>query len=208
MNRPLCSGLVLACLAGVFPGMQIPVGAGELASASAGDEIPDWQARLELARILSYTKKYDESVREYRKVIKEKPDVPAFRAELANVLIWQGKREEALLLLKDLPVEQLEAKTRLAFVDLLVADKQYPQAIQLLQEHLASASDDQAARLKLADVLSWNKSYDASIAEYRHLLKARPQDAQVRRRLANVLLWADRKTEAAEELRKSLGNKE
>ncbi|RCK80449.1 MAG: hypothetical protein OZSIB_3195 [Candidatus Ozemobacter sibiricus] len=58
--------------------------------------------------------------------------------------------------------------------------------------------------MKLADVLSWLKQYDASIAEFRRILEARPDDVQVRRKLANVLIWADRKAEAAEELRRSL----
>jgi thioredoxin-like negative regulator of GroEL len=169
-----------------------------------GPEIADWQARWELAKVLSYMKKFDESLAEYRKLLAEKPDLINAKAEMASVLLWSGKREEALTLFNSLPGAQLDGKTRLAFADVFITDKQYAKARDILSAYLKQAPDDQEARLKLADVLSWEKSYDASIAEFRKILQARPKDIQVRRKLANVLIWANRKEEAVEELKKTL----
>ncbi|GEM_PF-927345 len=200
--------LMVACLALLCltrPGMAEEVSSGT--SMTGSGEIPDWQARLELARILSYSKKYAESLDQYRKVLADKPDVIEAKAEMALVQLWSGNASEAMREFSGLPIDRLDGKTRMAFVDLIIAAKQYDTAKLILRDHLKKSAEDLEARLKLADILSWTKEYDASIAEFRQILEKRPDDAQVRRRLANVLTWANRKSEAIEELKKSLGEK-
>jgi thioredoxin-like negative regulator of GroEL len=202
--------LVVVCLSFVL--LAPPATTAEtLASPSAGelppgfnDPIPDWQARWELAKVLSYSKEYAESIAEYRRLLKDRPELLKAKAELAAVLLWSGNATEAHRLAATLPPGLVDPALRLSQVDLHIARQEFDAAGTLLRSHLASHTDDLAARLKLADVLSWSKQYDASIAEFRQILTARPGDVQVRRKLANVLIWADRKAEAAEELRKSL----
>src|SRR6056297_3335954 len=67
------------------------------------EEIPDWQARLELARLLSYTKRYKESVLQYKKVLNQKPDLAEVRLELARVLYWKGDLDEAEKMFSSVP---------------------------------------------------------------------------------------------------------
>ena len=169
-----------------------------------GEEIPDWLARLELARVLSYVKRYDESLAEYEKVIKEKPDLKEARIEMAKVLFWKGDQKAAARILEQFPTKDLSGETQVLMADLFVAQKDYAKAEPLYRDYLNSHPDDLDVRLKLADMLSWEKKYDASLAEYRKILKARPDDIQVRRRYAFVLIWAGRHTEAAQELKKTL----
>ncbi len=168
------------------------------------EEIPEWQARWELARLLSYEKRYQESLKEYRLVLAQKPDLQPAKFEMAQVLYWAGQGSEALPLLQSVPPEALDDPTRLTLAELLIAQKQYRPAESILVDYLARHSDDLGARLKLADLLSWDQRYDAALAEFRRIMAARPDDIQVRRKYAFVLIWAGRRDQAAVELRKTL----
>jgi len=171
---------------------------------AGSEEIPDWIARWELARVLSYLKRYDESTVEYRKLIKEKPSLAEARAEMAQVLFWQGRPDDALEELERIPPASLNEETREILADLYRAQKRYDKAESLYQAILARNPDHQKVRLKLAEILSWAKRYDESLAEYGKILTKRPQDVQVRRKYAFVLIWAGRHAEGARELKQTL----
>jgi tetratricopeptide (TPR) repeat protein len=171
---------------------------------SFAEDIPDWQARLELARLLSYVKRYDESLAEYQKVLQEKPDLTEARLEMAAVLYWGGRPEEALSLLEQTPRELLDAPSRVLMADIYVSQKRYHLAEPIYREHLQQHPDDLAVRLKLAELLGYRKDYQQAIKEYQIILAERPDDVQVRRRYALVLSWAGRHAEAIEELRRTL----
>ena len=176
----------------------------KVAPVKPGEEIPDWVARWELAKVLSYMKRYDESVTEYEKLLKEKPDLVDAKVELANVLFWKGDDKAAIKTLEQIPPKDITGETKVLMADLFVTQKDYGKAEPLYRAHLDSHPEDQAVRLKLAEMLSWQKKYDASLTEYRKILKARPDDIQVRRRYAFVLIWAGKHSEAASELKKTL----
>ena len=106
MNRSLAY-LAVPCIITILVFLAAPgcPFAGEASRRSdtlptAGQEIPDWMARWELARVLSYAGRHEESVTEYRKLLKERPDLPKARIELAKVLFWQKKAGEALAVLE------------------------------------------------------------------------------------------------------------
>jgi tetratricopeptide (TPR) repeat protein len=174
----------------------------------ANGEIPAWVARLELARVLSYAKRYDEAITEYRKLFAVKPDLMEARIEMANVMAWKGDLEGMRRILEHVPRSKLDPKSKLLLAEAFVAQKEYDRAEKLFREYLGTRPEDQRARLKLAEVLSWQKKYDASLAEYEKLLKARPGDIQVRRKYAFVLIWKGSFNEAALELRKTLKDDE
>jgi len=168
------------------------------------EEIPDWLARWELARVLSYVKRYDESVAEYRKLVREKPALSEARAEMAQVLYTQGKNDEALRELESVPQKAINDKTKILMADLYRVQKKYDQAELLYRTYLEKNQSDLNVRLKLAELLSWSKKCNGSLAEYEKILSARPNDIQVRRKYAFVLNWAGRHADAARELQKSL----
>lgn len=167
-------------------------------------DIPDWQARWELAKVLSYSKRYDESLAEYKKLLKEKPDLYKAKVEMANVLFWQGKRTDAITLLEQMPLRSIDEDTKIVMSDIYVSQKEYKKAEPLYRAYLEKHPGDQKVRFKLAQMLSWDKRYNDSISEYKTILNAIPDDIQVRRRYAYVLIWAGRNKEAIEELRKTL----
>lgn len=167
-------------------------------------DIPDWLARWELARVLSYVKRYDESIGEYRKLIKEKPGLHEVRAEMATVLYWQGKKEAAIKELEEMPLQAIDNQTRILMADLYKIQKQYAKSEKIYRAYLDKAPKDDTVRLKLAEMLSWEKRYNDSLMEYEKVLKDRPDDRQVRRKYAFVLIWAGRQTDAIRELKATL----
>lgn len=168
------------------------------------EEIPDWQARWELARALSYLKRYDESLSEYRKVLAVQSGNLAVRQDYGQVLLWAGRIDEAYAELNAVPSADLTRDAAIAFADTLVARREFNRAEPLYRAQLQADPNDQLTRLKLAELLSWGKRYDESLPLYRIILAARPNDTQVRRRFALVLLWSGHPEESANEMRKTL----
>jgi tetratricopeptide (TPR) repeat protein len=168
------------------------------------ETIPDWQARWELARALSYLKRYDESIAEYRKVMAARPADLAVRQDYGQVLLWAGRAEESYAELSRIPANQLTPAEALAVADTQVARKQYAEAEAIYRGHIQRDPGDQLTRLKLAEILSWTKRYDESLQLYRTILAELPDDVQVRRRYALVLLWAGRPEDSAAEPRRTI----
>lgn len=195
--------LMLCCPAGwaQIPARDVP--ALDPATFTEGD-IPDWVARWELARVLSYAEQYAESVTEYQKLLQEKPDLLQARAEMAQVLFYKGDTQAAHHELTALPTENLPLSTSLIIAELYAAFKEDTKAEPLFQLYLAQYPEDHQARLKLAEMYSWVERYSEAVREYEVILNALPQDIQIRRRYAFVLSWMGRHAEAAEQLRRSL----
>lgn len=170
----------------------------------ADKEIPDWQARWELARLLSYLKRYDQSLAEYEKVLRERPDLLDARVEMALVYSWRGDAERALAIFRQIPAEKMDDRAKIAMADAYAAGKMYDKAEPIYRAYLERRPEDLRVRLRLAELLSWTKHYDESISLYEAIVKARPGDDQIRRKYAFVLSWAGRHEEAARELKKTL----
>jgi tetratricopeptide (TPR) repeat protein len=171
---------------------------------SVEEGVPDWQARWELARLLSYSKRYAEALTEYEKLLKEKPDLWQAKVEMASVLFWNNQPERAVEVFEQIPRDQMNDAARMALADLYVAQKEYAKAEELTRAYLERFPEDQSVRLKLADILSYQKRYEDSIKQYELILKARPDDMQVRRKYALVLSWAGHRERAITELQKTL----
>ena len=169
-----------------------------------GEDIPDWVARWELARVLKQIKRYDESLVEYTKLLREKPHLYEAEIEMAEVLFSQRRNSEAVRLLEQIPVGKMDDRARLLMADLYVTQKDYGKAEVLYRIFLEIHPDDHHIRYRLAEMLSWDKRYDASLAEYRTILGAYPDDIQVRRKYALVLIWAGKAAEAVNELKQTL----
>jgi len=173
-------------------------------SSPAETEISDTTTRLELAKVLTYDKRYGEAMEVYRQVLATEPDNLEAKIGLSEVLYWTGNSEAAAATLKGVPEDKLDDKGKLMLADLFVAKKDYEPAIRIFSTYLERKPDDWTVRLRLADVQSWIKRYPEAIASYEAILKARPHDRQVRRKYGMVLSWAGQNEKAAEQLRQSL----
>jgi len=167
-------------------------------------ELSDTATRIELAKVLTYDKKYPEAIEAYHQVLAADPNNIEAKIGLSEVLYWTGKTDEAAATLKGVPEDKLDDNGKLMLADLLVAKKDYPSAIRIFTTYLDQKPDDWSVRLKLADVQSWTKDYADAITNYELILKARPKDRQVRRKYGMVLSWSGQNEKAAEQLRESL----
>ncbi len=166
--------------------------------------IPDWQARLELARLLSYQKKYEEALRHYERVLEDKPGLLAAKVEKALVFHYMGKSDEAVQTIDKLAVNQLDERSLKKMAEIYMAAGRYETAAGLYQTYLKAHPGDMTVRFQLARLLSWNRQYEKSLAQYETILRRHPDDIQVRRHYALVLIWAGRHAEAARHLEKTL----
>lgn len=166
--------------------------------------ISDWEARLELARALSYLKRFDESITEYQKLVQAKPDSTSIREEMAKVLFYKGDTNESLQEFLKLPPEKISDSGWLTIGDIYLRNKDYQKAEKIFETYLSKVPDDDKVRFKLAEMLSWQKKYEDSVYQYRQILKNRPNDIQLRRKYAQVLTWMGNEAEAIDEWKKTL----
>lgn len=173
---------------------------------SAVDEskISDVKTRLEYARVLSYQKKYDESIAEYEKVLKADPNLTEAKAELAKVYYYKKEYEKAIDTLSQLSEKELTPELHIILGDTYVAQKNYDKAEKSYEVALKENPKNELLRMKIADLLSWQKKYEDALTIYQKLLEEHPKDVQLRRKYAMILIWADKDKEAAQELKKTL----
>lgn len=168
------------------------------------NEFSDWESRLELARVLSYLKRYDESLTEYQKLLETQPDSLIARLEMIKILFYQEKTEKAFDELSKIPPQNIDDATWLVIADVYRKEKKYKESEDIYFQYLMKNPDDDSVRLKLAEQFSWEKRYNESIHEYQVILSHHPDDIQVRRHYAQVLTWMGKDEEAIEEWKKTL----
>lgn len=112
------------------------------------EHISDFEARLALARLLSYSAgQIDESIRQYSILIKERPNDPVTGRELA---------------------------------DLLIRQRQYPEAMRLLQTVLKNKPGDRAALISLARIYLWTGRNEEALHAFKRLSRrGLPYDVQM-----------------------------
>jgi tetratricopeptide (TPR) repeat protein len=177
--------------------------------------------RLQLARVLSWTGRNDESIAQYRLLLQYHPGDYEGRIGLAEVLSWSGRHEESSAQFESILQERPDdarailglARNRLWAGDHEGADEAYTRALALVGTFLASQDtyDDaieifRAAlerdptardpRLRVAEVLSWQGKFDEALAEYEVLLEHQPDDVEALLGRAEVLSWSERYKEA------------
>ncbi len=173
----------------------------------AGGRISDFEARLTLARLLSYrSDRIEEAVREYRILLKERPKEIGLRIELAQLLMRQKKFGEAAGELQKVLATKPTDPTALA---------------TLARVYLWTGRNEEAAKVfsrlekprtvppdilrDMARAYTWSKEYERAAGIYEMLLESpgtRRSDLYVE--LGNVRLYGGRLPQAIECYRKAL----
>lgn len=195
-------GVILLCLPAL-------VGAAEERqnTESSSGVISDFEARLALARLLSYrADKLNEAIREYRILTKERPKDPQIATEMALLLMRQKRYPEAILKLRTaLELQPLypEAVTALARVYLWTGRNE--EAAALFGRLSKSYQMPPDASLDMARAYVGSKEYSKASAIYESLLKnSRAPRAIVYTELGNVNLYEGHLQQAIEYYEKAL----
>jgi len=136
----------------------IPLLQSELRMRPGNDE-----ARLLLARVLSWQRRYDESLAEYRELLQKKPDDATLRAGYARVLAWSGRHEEAAREFRaSIKADSTNLETRVGYARVLSWSGDLAEASSEYQRILEADSRVGDAWLGLASVARWRGAATAS----------------------------------------------
>ncbi|MBW1780741.1 MAG: tetratricopeptide repeat protein, partial [Deltaproteobacteria bacterium] len=136
-------------------------------------------------------------LREYRRLLREKPDHPLLRLEMAGVLIRTGHPEEALSLVKSIQGTQLnDPQTLMALADLEASLGHAARCRDLYMNAISRSDRPETVKLKLADRMNMWGDFHKAEGIYRDHLDADPQDRASTLQLAAVLRSSERYSEA------------
>jgi predicted Zn-dependent protease len=126
-----------------------------------------------LANVYSYVGDYPKAELLYRQILEHSPDFST-RKNLAEVLAWQKKYPEAIVLLKEIMVQKpKDDKTLELLADVYTWHKDYDIAIQTYQQLLAVRTGEKkkAVLLKLADALRYAGKPEEALQLYTQYLR-------------------------------------
>lgn len=188
--------LVLICICLMFPLNASALQAKNPSETVIPEEswITDFEARLALARILAYDDHtLNESLKEYRIILKQKPDNRLVRLEMARVLIRKGDAKEALSILRNIQATcPNDPETLAALADLEASIGHAARSHDLYMDAIRVSDQPEIIKLKFADRMNmWGDFYKAEEI-YREHLKAHPDKRDVALQLAAVLRSSER----------------
>jgi tetratricopeptide (TPR) repeat protein len=164
--------------------------AAELRAASELQPAND-SLLLRRARVLSWAKKYDESIRLYREWLTKHPRDPKGEMELARVLSWSRNYDGAVAeYQKILSWDPDDRQARLEMARVLGWDKQYGRALDELQLLLKAKPNEFDALLLQAQIYSYQARWKDSLRVYNAALQIRPADRDALTGKAQVLVWS------------------
>jgi len=168
-------------------------------------------AKLQIARVLSWSKNYQEAAQQYEEVLAVEPANAGVRLEKARVLSWAKLFAEALTeyerILKDAGRDsQVNVdEVRLEYARVLSWAERYEDSLTqfdlLLPDGAVREPKDKTILIEKAKVLAYAKHFDRSIAAYDQALVVAPGDQEVLLSKGQTLYWAGHLDEAAATLR-------
>ena len=156
--------------------------------------ITDFEARLALARILSYDDNtLDKSLKEYRIMLKQKPGNRLLSLEMARLLIRKGQAEEALSILGSIrAMHPNDPETLVALADLEASLGHAARSRDLYMDAVRVSDQPEITKLKLADRMNMWGDFHKVETIYRENLNAHPEDRSVALQLAALLRSSER----------------
>jgi tetratricopeptide (TPR) repeat protein len=200
---------------------------GRLQEASTQHELlverapGDVALTLEWSRALSWGQRYSESAAALEASLAVRPDAPEIRVELARILFWSGRVEEAGEVIAGMPADVLAEVDALGLRDDIVAANtsppttpQEPEVLSVLEQgRRAMAQEDYAAATELFRLaLEEDPSDPEALSTYADLLQFQLEDLEGARevllrldepgpklqlRIAQLAVWTGREEEAA-----------
>lgn len=130
----------------------------------------DSNDRLSLARVLSWAKRFDESIALYRELSKSDSESEA-TVELARILRWARRYPEAIAMSRHLLERQPQSvEYKLELARALSEAKDYEESLRRYREVVQADPNQPTIRLELAKVLQWSGKSDQACKEYEQIL--------------------------------------
>jgi len=176
-------------------------GAAEAFESSSHLEAADNEALIHLGGVYLQLNKPAEAEKKYRSVLERQPkSAPALRG-LALSLDAQGKPEAVEAYRNYLAAQPQDSSTRARFVQLLVANKQYDEALTETEKSAnGQAPTLDALRLR-ADILIGQNKLDEAIGALKQAIALAPRDAQLHGGVGRLYLQKREFADAERELK-------
>ncbi|MGH9509242.1 MAG: tetratricopeptide repeat protein, partial [Terriglobales bacterium] len=175
------------------------------------------KAKLQIARVLSWSKNYGEAAVQYEELLQTTPGNQAARQERARVLSWDTKFADSIAeyerVLKDAEAtraagqpEQISINdARLEYARVLSWAQRYDDALAqfdlLLPDKAVREPKHKDILIEKARVQAWSRHYDQSVETYDQALVLAPSDFEARLGKAQATFWSGKLDEAALQLR-------
>ncbi len=187
----VAAGALLLGISAGAPGAEaqdLPLGqpaGGSLVAAH--DHISDADARLQLARLLSYQPhRRAEALAHYRRLLDEAPEDPELLAETAEVLHWAGDDAAAAALLLTLPERAERTRASLLLHARVELSLGRPGRARVLLESVQPL-EGRTERLLYVAALSGTGALHPAAAILREKLDDSPEDHELRLQLGDLL---------------------
>lgn len=188
--------LFLVCVCLIFPSNVSALQTQNPSETFIPEEnwITDFEARLALARILAYDDHtLDESLKEYRIILKQKPDNRLVRLEMARVLIRQGDAKEALSILGSIQaMSPNDPETLVALADLEASLGHAARSHDLYMDAIRVSDQPEIMKLRFADRMNMWGDFHQAEAIYREYFRTHPDEREVVLQLAAALRSSER----------------
>ena len=149
----------------------------------------DWIARYNLASVLQILGKLDESVDEYRRVLRLRPNDPVARNSLGSVLYTQGKTEGAIQEYREvLRIEPGYSDAEYNLGRAFLAQGKLEQAGASFGVVLRSQPENANAHHSMGLVFQLQGKTEEAIREYREVLRVQPGYSDAEYNLGRALL--------------------
>ena len=154
-------------------------GAAEAFESASHLDATDNEALIHLGGVYLQLNKPAEAEKKYRSVLERQPKLALALRGLALSLDAQGKPEAVEAYRNYLAAQPQDSSTRARFVQLLVANKQYDEALTETEKSAnGQAPTLEALRLR-ADILVGQNKLDEAIAVLKQAIALAPRDAQL-----------------------------
>jgi tetratricopeptide (TPR) repeat protein len=173
------------------------LGTGDVQQANVGKAVTEFQAILKvvpddetsalwLARLYRFQNKQAEAEKILRDLLHRDPDEGQALEQLSQILIDEGKSQEAIELLKNAAVDSSSPDVYDLLGDAYAQSKNYPSAEEAYRNAIEQDPDDPGHRHGLADALVAQNKYAEAVEQYKKLTELEPGTADNHLRLAEL----------------------
>ena len=176
-------------------------GAAESYESASHLDSSDSETLIHLGGVYLQLKKPTEAEKKYRTVLESQPKSELALRGLALSLDAEAKPEAVDAYRSYMALKPQDSAMRARFVQLLVANKQYDEALAVTEKSSNGQTPTLDALRLRADILIGQNKYDEAIATLKQMVALAPQDAQLHGGLGRLYLQKREFADAERELK-------